>query len=220
MICPKCGGTGLTKNGNVCGCKKVSKENVDAKPLYCVPKAFRGVTLNESLIKAVTYNYPAELTRLHDSVLNSGALTKNFFLYAPHGSSKTIFTFSILQQLHLMDIPVYPYRDLDELKIVIRTLDSGSRDIPGFSENDIDPYILYEVPVLITKVPVRPTYSTFESLATLIDRRGRRGKGTIIISDYPWEYFISKDKYGTVKWMKGDGTYTSISVREYCRKEM
>jgi hypothetical protein len=220
MICPKCGNTGFTKDGLVCSCKRLTVQTADQKPLLFVPKAFKGVTLDSTLIKPVTLNYPKELTRFHDSILNAGALTRNFYLYAPHGSSKTIFTFSILQQLHAVDIPIYPYLDIDELKIIIRNLDMGSTDIPGFDKYEINPYSLYDVPVLITKVPVRPSYLTFETLATLIDRRGRRGKGTIIISDYPWEYFTARDKVGHVKWMKGDGTYTSISVREYCRKEV
>lgn len=222
MICPKCGDTGRTKSGERCDCKKAAEKisfdvigNIDF-----IPASYTGVLLEQNLINNVTEDYAVDLMSLHDSIVHSTGLKKNHFLYAPMNSSKTIFAYSVMQHLHRFGMEIYPYLDVNELRLVMAKLDSNAKTIPYFDSTTVDPFRLYDVPVLFVKTPIRPDINTYETLHTIIDRRARRGRGTLIISDIPWEVFTVRDRYNYLKGLVGNGEHKTILLREYARREV
>ena len=62
--------------------------------------------------------------------------------------------------------------------------------------------------------------STYETLSKLMDRRLRRGLGTCIISDVPWIAFTYQDRFKVIRNLEGNGTFKSINVMEYAKREV
>lgn len=218
--CYKCYDTGFLKSGERCDCKKEVIEANDMDSLDFIPNKYYKVLLNPSLINAVTPEYPDELINLQENILRAMVLKRNHFLYAPPNSSKTVFVYSVLQQLYVYNVNIYPYLDLNELKLVLSMLDSNSKDIPYLRDTFVDPYTLFEVPVLFVKTPIRSDGGTYETLRTILDRRARRGLGTIIVSDIPWQAFILRDRFRYISSLVGSGDYKTIYLREYARIEV
>lgn len=218
--CYKCHDTGFTKTGERCDCKREIIESGEMDSLDFIPSKYFRVLLNISLINAVTPEYPADLMNLQDNILRALTLKRNHFLYAPPNSSKTVFVYSVLQQLYTYNVKIYPYLDLNELKLVLTMLDGNNKNIPYLRDTFVDPYTLFEVPVLFVKTPIRSDGGTYETLRTILDRRARRGIGTIIVSDIPWQAFTLRDRFKYISSLVGSGEYKTIYLREYARIEV
>lgn len=214
MRCVKCGGTGYMADGSPCDCKTEVAPVIDFQTNNFIPKRYLGVSLSEVLIKPVTRDYPKDLIDLQKEILSIDRIFINQFIYAPAQSSKSIFVYSTLQKLNERGVDIYPYLDIDELRRVMFDIDNGDKPV-YLRKYDVEPFILYETPVLFVKAPLRPVQATFETLATIIDRRVRRGLGTIIISNTPWKVFTFNDQFNYVRVLCGNGTYNSIKVVEY-----
>ena len=59
------------------------------------------------------------------------------------------------------------------------------------------------------------TYQVRATIATLIDRRVRRGNSTIFLYNGTWKSLTFGDESGLLKGLKGDGSFSSIHVYNY-----
>ena len=213
--CPTCGNTGWTLEGNPCPeCKARALFKAASTKINWIPERYQGISLVETLIKPITDYYASDLISIQNTILSNKKLIKNQYLASPINSSKSILVYSTLQLLYAGGVEIFPYFDIEEIRRIMSDRDDSKE--PIFLRNyNIDPLLLYEVPVLFIKVPANPSTLCFESLQQILDRRVRRGNGTIIISNLPWKVFCIKDKYNYVTYMSGDGDFNSLKVYDY-----
>jgi len=211
--CKKCGNTGEDLNGNPCDCQSLALKARQINSVF-VPTEYIGITFDKTQVTPVTEYYASDLESLYHSIVANGKITMSQYIASPPQHSKTLFVYSILQALSSKSIPIFPYLDIDEIARIIFDIDRDKAS-PYLKHLSVDPTTLYEVPVLFVKVPLRITPLTHEALYTIIDRRKRRGLGTIATSYVPWNEFVRKDFKNTIKSLSGNGQFNSIKIRNY-----
>lgn len=216
--CMYCGGTGVMVNGDVCTHCKVAlelEEDVDLTYLE-IPMAYRGAQFNQGLIPlSMPDAYGSYLSSLYKEITSMKPMCKNVFISSPPQTGKTVFVYSCMEFLFRKRYTVFPYFDLNEIECIMRDSDKGRKC--GFLNEETSPFDLYESEILFVKVPEKIEFSTGETLATLIDRRVRRSKTTIIMSTKSWTDVVNADKSNTLKNMTGDGSFKSILVKNFWR---
>ena len=210
--CVKCGNTGIDIDGNPCDCRFNAGMFYDTVSCLSIPPQYRGIRFNKLLVpKDVHESYANVLQEIFDKVTTCRWENHNIVLASPINHSKTILAYSCIENLFRQGIETFPVYDLLEIKRMILDMDLGRSQ---FYEVE-HPELLYTVPVLFVKIPKVIEWSMFDTFATLLDRRVRRGNSTIFIYDGNWSYLVNNDKSGTLAGLMGDGTYNTIDVKSY-----
>lgn len=159
--------------------------------LFGVPEMYRGVFWSSEVLrhhfpeKEVDGHfdrYVKQLDKIH-SIFAAGRISpKSAFIIAPAGYSKMVFTYSCIQ--HALDhgLTVAPVLDTLELKRLL-TLAAENPNHVMYGGINYDQYVMADVCfVTVTKLPAKAW--AFEVVQELIDKRARKGLGTIVLSRY------------------------------------
>lgn len=77
----------------------------------------------------------------------------------------------------------------------------------------------YEVPYLFLTIPTEVTQTIRSGIATILERRVRRGNSTIFLYNGSWGMLTYGDSFGTLRNLQGDGTFHSLDVLSFKRQE-
>lgn len=77
----------------------------------------------------------------------------------------------------------------------------------------------YEVPYLFLTIPTEVTDPIRSGIATVIDRRVRRGNSTIFLYAGTWGMLTYNDRFSTLKNLQGDGSFHSVDVVSFKKQE-
>lgn len=212
QYCPKCGNTGVDIDGNPCTCRMNAASFYESVSCWAVPEQYRGVHFNKLLVpKDVHESYANLLQKIHDDVALCKWSQHNMVIASPINHSKTIMAYSCLESLFRNGLPVFPLFDLLEIKRIILDMDLGRQQFYNVEH----PEMLYDVPVLFTKIPRVSDWAVYDTFATLLDRRVRRGNSTIFLYDGVWQFLANSDKNGILTGLMGDGAYNTVEVKAY-----
>lgn len=207
--CPKCGGTGRNLDGSPCVCA-VSTDTIYADLTGMdVPEQYQGVRFAGALVPTdLDPSYAPLLEKWHTAITTLQMECHNLCICAPTGHSKTVWAYSCLQNLFRQRVPVVPLYDVLEIRRMMMDYDMGRT-----TESDF-----YDVPYLFVRVPAEVSYLVRATMATILDRRVRKGHCTIFIFNGPWSSLIYGDENGTISGLKGDGSFSSLDVYSYSNR--
>ncbi len=212
MYCIKCGNTGVDINGDVCECKARAKSFFDVTGCLDVPEQYQGVVFNEALVPNDLHeSYAKFLQGVYDKVLVGKWQNRNVLIASPINHSKTILAYSCLQALFREGVPTFPVYDVMELKRIILDLDLCRKSIYDIA----NPEECMTVPLLFVKIPRLSNWEVYDMVATLLDRRVRRGNSTIFLYDGNWYSLIRGDRNNILEGLVGDGYYTTLEVKSW-----
>lgn len=201
-FCPKCGGMGITLDGERCECSKTINDVYTDVSCLEIPEQYRSIQLIPDLISDIGHgSYRRFLDDLHTRLSSLDERGVNRIICAPPRHSKTIFAYATMRRLFKHGIDVVPLYDLYELKSLL------------LSAPENDP--LHTVPVLFVKFPPILNSEVFQTAALLLDRRVRRGNSTIFLFNGTWDSIKRADKFENFTPYAGDGAFCTVSVHSW-----
>lgn len=206
MYCPKCGNSGRTLDGSLCDCQ-LSKDTfyADLQGID-IPEQYQGALFTKALVPNDCIDgYGEILAKLHAEITTMQLQHQNLCICSPPAHSKTIWAYSCIQNLFRQRLPVIPLYDVMELRKMMMDYDTGR-------SNEAD---ILSVRYLFVRIQAEVTYQVRATIATLIDRRVRRGNSTIFLYNGTWKSLTFGDESGLLKGLKGDGSFSSIHVYNY-----
>lgn len=220
--CPSCAGM-PEKTCEVCGQGKIMKvvdylqieseqifDNLGIPP-YIAKDAYNSATLlsdKKHLADNTAFQmYCSKTDRLLESFTRGNPLMCSIFVGAPSGFGKEHLVYSIMLAGMDNGLTVFPYIDLSEAQQLINSYEKGKDDDPIRTQIKFTDIDLYNSDICILKVPHSENQLSYQTALTVIDRRARRGKSTIIVSRYPFKYFTLRD---STKEFQGIISNTSI----------
>lgn len=214
--CLTCGGKHKLIDGSPCpDCSdEIDFDTIDIIGLE-VPDQYRGLKFDKDFLAGyMDAAYGEYLEELAQDIISTRLTSKTIFISSPIGRGKSVFAYYCMQSLYRKDIPVFPYLDVLEIRRLMNEADNyGKTDFAD--ELGVSVRSLYEVPYLFVRIPSEKSYNVYDSLITLIQRRVRRGKSTILLSQDTWDIFVENDKKTIVRSLKGDGSFHSIEVKDF-----
>ena len=202
-FCFTCGGEGFPDK--VCPeCGKEPARAVETTPVYLgngtidIPPQYRGVYWNSEHLEmdfrkkvpekfgmsgATDYGfvqYVRQLDKIHGIFQEGKIPQKSAIIIAPAGYSKMTFAYSCMQMASNAGFSVAPMLDTLELKrLLILAADNVKYKL--FDKLSYDDYIMSDV-VFVTVSKTYARYDAFTIIQELLDKRGRRGLASFIIS--------------------------------------
>jgi hypothetical protein len=177
-----------------------------------IPEQYRGASFNSTLIPSdMGDGYKNFMQEMYDSISSMRHKYKNMIICSPSSKSKTMLAYCIIQTLFRKGIPTFPLYDILEIKRIMQDMDFSRKQLYEIAEPDK----LLTCPYLFVKIPVSTTFEVYETIATLVDRRVRRGNSTIFLYNGAWEQLVYNDSRGSLKAMLGDGSYNTIENRTW-----
>ena len=207
--CPICGNTGIKLDNTPCSCK-INEETIFSN-VVCIdiPEQYQGILFNKDLVPLdCGAAYPEFLQSVYDKITSFQMRHKNLLICSPAGHSKTILAYSIIQYLFRKKMPVVPLYDIMEIRRIMSDHDMGKGDATD----------LYSAPYLFAKIPQDTSFATYATIATLIDRRVRRGYSTILFFNGTWSQLIYGDSREILTGMLGDGHFGTIENKTWWKK--
>lgn len=216
-MCYKCGGTGrIPSTGEICDCKFNADSFFSTISCVDIPEQYQGINFNKSLIpKDLGDKYANDLMEMYNNIVLMRMQFHNVLLCSPHQHSKTVMAYCCIERLFQSGIPVYPVCDIMELRNILNAVDIGKE--PTYKVGNVENIV--ESPYLFVKLPMYPTWECFDSINTLLSRRVRRGKSTIFLYSGTWGNLTYGDRSGMLQQVRGDGSYSTIEVRNYEPKD-
>lgn len=214
--CAICGGTGWKLDGTPCGCKAVKGDLYGDITCLDIPETYRGLAFNTILLP-VKYGdaYKNTMKNYYEQISSLRWRCRNLLLCAPAQSGKSVFAYSLIQELFRRGIDVFPMYDVLEIKRIMLDMEYGKQQ----SLKVENPILLYEVPYLFAVIPPLLNFDTYDTTAMLVARRVRRGGSTILLYSGTWNQLVSNDSRGSLKNMKGNGSLTTVEVSSWSEKE-
>lgn len=164
-----------------------------------MPEQYVGLRFVPELVpRDLNPRYASKLEELHNLITSVKLRQHNLCICSPNGHSKTVWAYSCIQNLFRQRVPVSPILDILELRRMIDELSDGDE--------------LYDAPYLFLRVPTEVTHSIRCTMTTILDRRVRRGNSTIFLYGGSWGMLTYGDRFGTIRDLQGDGSFTSIEV--------
>lgn len=175
-----------------------------------IPDQYQAVRFARALvpIDCGTY-YGKALEDLHQQITTLQLTNQNLCICSPPMHSKTVWSYSCIQNLFRQRVQVTPLFDVLELRRAMYDYDMGRSGSADF----------YDVKYLFLKIPAEVTYPVRATVATIIDRRVRRGNSTIFTYNGTWSSLTFGDEQGILKGLQGDGSFSSIKVYSFHKKE-
>ncbi len=214
--CPLCGNTGIDINGDICKCQLDKVSFFTNVTCMEVPAQYMGIAFSSALVPSDLGDaYKNMLQSLYDRIVTQKLRYMNTVICSPARHSKTIFVYSCIQRLFASGVPVFPFLDITEIQRLMNDIDCCRS--PTFEIQNPDG--MYTVPYLFVRIPAVISYDTYNYMSMLLDRRVRRGGSTIFVYNGTWNNLVSMDKRGTLRYLQGDGSGTSIKVSSWFRQE-
>lgn len=205
MTCEYCGDTGIKLSGEECECMRVPDIKVqNSLSIEWFPKNYLDIDFNK--IMCPNKKLADTLLDLRSAILDLKYITKNFWIQSESKTGKTVFSYDLIKSLFEQGVPVFPLVDLMELDNIIDCIHKNISSI--YIPDEVNIIDIYKVPVLILKYSIDKKYEAYNALHTLIDRRTRRGLGTIIISSVDIDNCFPSN----VEIKKGNGDFGTIQV--------
>lgn len=210
-VCLKCGGTGLLISGEACDC--------GVKPLFevpiCidVPTQYQGVKYNKCLVPAdIDSSYGRFMEELLTEVTtNMRNFSKNYIICAPPSSGKTVWAYTVYGMLFAAGAAIPEIMDLMQVRdVMLNYYNTDSRALE----------LLSTAPLAVIKLPWDLPNRFPETVSTIIDRRVRAGCSTIFLFNGSKYDLMAKDTFGKLRQMEGDGSFTSICIKSWERKNV
>ena len=221
MICTKCGNSGVLITGEKCDCDYATRPMDTSIECLTIPVQYRNMRFDKNLIRDVTGDgaYQNYMQKTFDDLSRLKNDCMNIFLSSPAKTSKTVLTYCVLQALFRKNIPTFPLFDVLEINQILKDVDHGKECflLEGF---DANPMNIYKAPLLFVKIPNILDYAIFDTMVLLMERRTRRNNSTVFIYNGSWSYFIKADTYNKVIPYMGDGSYGTLLVRSFSKKEV
>lgn len=213
--CADCANQGIDLNGRPCHCRVNVKSFYDRVDCLAIPEQYRNIPFNRNLIpNDISDAYGRYLEKTFEDIVMQKLRHCNIALCSPVNHGKTIWAYSILENLFKLGVPVFPIFDILEIKRILLDMDFNRQQ---FYEVD-KPELLITVPYLFCKVPRIPTWEVYDMIGVLIDRRVRRDNSTILLYEGSWNDLVFGDKKGLLTGLIGDGTYGTLNVQSYSAK--
>lgn len=208
--CPKCGNTGRRLDGSPCDCQLPTDTIYNDLVGIDIPEQYQGVRFAQPLVPIDCGEfYSKTLDDLHKQITSMQLVNQNLCICSPPMHSKTIWAYSCIQNLFRQRLQVVPLWDVLEIRRRMYDYDMGRT-------NDAD---YYDVKYLFVKIPAEVTQPVRATIATLIDRRVRKGNSTIFLYNGTWANLTFGDEQGILKGLQGDGSFSSLKVYSFKRKE-
>lgn len=208
--CPKCGNTGVRLDGTPCDCQLPTDTIYADLVGLDIPDQYQGVRFSRALVPLdCGDSYCKTLEELHQQITTLQLSNQNVCICAPPMHGKTIWAYSCIQNLFRQRLPVVPLWDVLELRRMMYDYDMGRSDSANY----------YDVKYLFLKIPAEVTHQVRATIATIIDRRVRKGHSTFFIYNGTWSTLTFGDEQGTLKGLQGDGSFSSVKVYSYRKKE-
>lgn len=217
--CAKCGNTGELFEGGRCDCKMGTfSEFENDSVCLSVPEQYRGVMFNSILLpSSMGEGYSKFMDTIHKDIVTQKLRNKNIFLGSPPKCGKRVLAYSAIQALFRRNLPVFPVFDVLELRRIISELDMNRR-VKDLDE-EVDPLNIYTAPYLFICIPTELSYTVFDTINLILDRRLRRDGCTIFLSPFGWNYIAEADKRSVLTNLLGDGSFGTIENKSFYRKE-
>jgi hypothetical protein len=211
----KCGDTGYTISNERCSCGRADYGEI-TEDCVCIPEQYRNLIFDPSQVRSDCDEfYPRFLGKLHDEIIAGKLKCSNQFISSPINHSKSVFAYSCLQAMFRRGEQVFPYLDSKEVSAVMRDLE-GFRSMGIIQDIKTELALLHTVEYVFIKLVPGEYY---RDLITLIERRVRRGKSTIILSSYSWGYLEKTDQSNTLVHLQGDGSFNTVKVNNFWVKK-
>lgn len=206
--CPKCGNTGITIEGDPCTCKLPTDSIYGDLVGIDIPPQYQGLRFAPQLVPIdCGSTYAHKLEELHQGITTLQLQHQNICMCSPAAHAKTVWAYSCIQNLFRQKVPIVALYDVMEIRRVMFNFDVGRCASPDF----------YDVPYLFARIPAEVTHQVRTTVATLVDRRVRRGMSTIFLFNGSWRTLTYGDDSGILKGMQGDGSFASLKVYNYQR---
>lgn len=222
-FCYVCGGKGfIDKVCPACGHAMVKKaidfSKVDTEE-FCsqirelhIPEQYSGVVWDGEVLRhyktcdsnnSAFDKYISQLDKIHTMFAGKFLPRKSAIIISPVGYSKRTFAYSCMQRALLNGWTVTPVLDTAELKrLLIMSADRPTYKL--YASVDYDSYITADVCfVEVTKMPQHA--SAAPVVQEILDRRGRMGKCTFILSNFTLEEMSRYDTFGSFSAIKNPG---------------
>lgn len=222
-FCYVCGGKGFVDK--VCpACKhpmvkkaidftKVDTEEFrkQIKELH-IPDQYSGVVWDGEVLKHYKTSdqnnsgfdkYVAQLDKIHSTFASKRLPQKSAIIISPVGYSKRTFAYSCMQRALLNGWTVTPILDTIELKRLL-VLSADKPTYKMYSCIDYDTYMTADICfVEVTKLPAHAYAAPV--IQEILDRRGRMGKCTFVLSNFSLEEMSKFDSFGSFAAIKNQG---------------
>ena len=210
--CEKCSNTGFDINNEPCTCRFNAKSFYESVSCLDIPEQYRGIRFNKALVsKDMPEAYAEYLDSIHTMITSNRWKNHNLCLCSPTARSKTILAYSCMESLFRYGNMTFPVYDVLELKRIMLDMDLNRKQLYEVE----NPENMFLASILFVKVPRVTTWEIYDTMATILDRRTRRGNSTVFIYDGSWEQLIKVDKLNTLTGLLGDGSYNSIEVKNW-----
>ena len=200
--CPTCGRRPKIGSFNF-EHREDSQEFVSKIDAFGVPDNYRGICWSKEQLMhyksnlAEDYNflkYAEQLEKVHGIFASGMVSPKSAIIIAPASFSKMTFAFSCMQYALDAGMSVAPLLDTIELKRLL-VLAAENPSYRLFGKITYDAYIMSDV-CFVTVTKLKQREYAFETIQEIIDRRTRKGLGTIILSRFGLSE-ISRRDYGS-----------------------
>lgn len=215
MTCEFCGGTHVLPAGGAC--PHCIDDTVFEITDYCltIPHDYRGVQFNrEALPDDLGEEYKATLDKVYKRVIDIKNSRRNYLIASPAKHGKSILCYSAIQILYQQHIPTFPLLDIGEMRRLMIDMELGSTSYV-LEDMDAVPAFIYTAPILFVRIPNMITFTTIDTILTLLDRRTRRSNATVFIYNGCIEEINKIDKYNKLKSLFIDGTSGTLIVKSF-----
>jgi hypothetical protein len=219
--CDFCGDEGFTsKSPNQCpycgrkrGATKVA-DNVDIQVVLdeagvFVPEDYRNIEFDATRLRnnkrELAENggfdrYVNTMNKIYNEVRDGIIPNKSVLLYAPQNFGKQSWVYATLQAGIKAGMRTIPFMDLHEAKRIIEACEQRSFRDPILKQYGVLDADIYDADLCILKVPVGNRYlEAYQQIVSILDRRGRRSKKTIITSRYSLKALSEPDKFNDLQ---------------------
>lgn len=207
--CLLCGGTG--KLVDLSPCEACAKEK-ESKPLsgFVVPKAYANVSAFDKtfLPNGLQSDYGVFVEDVIREIETTKRYDRNLILCAPPNSGKSIFAYSVFNLLHSKGINYLPLMDIMEARDLLH----------GYTRDREALVLLESSPVCFFVIPLDIPTRFAETISTIVQRRVRKGGGTVFLFGGTKQDLMSVDTYKKLDRQVGDGSYTSILIKSFTKE--
>lgn len=208
--CEKCGNTGILLNGDLCDCRPSNDTLYTDLVGIDIPEQYQNTRFARPLVPLDCGDFYGKLLEtLHQQITTMQLTNQNLCICSPPMHSKTVWAYSCIQALFRQRLPVLPLCDVLELRRAMFDYDMGRSNAADY----------YKVKYLFLKIPAEVTYQVRATIATIIDRRVRKGNCTFFIYNGTWSNLTYADESAVLKNLKGDGSFASLKVYSFQKKE-
>lgn len=202
--CLRCGGDGWLPSGEPCPeCSKKLMKTIEYT--QDIPQQYQGVVFDKAFLPLrMQGDYGSFLENtLHQIVANTEAFTRNLLICSKPNSGKTIWAYNVIAKLSEAGYRVPPIRDITEIRNILN----------GFDQDEYELYSNSKCAIIRIPADVQPWM--FDTILYILERRVNHNGFTIFIYNGDIKELRSKDRYGKLRAIEGDGAFLSLLTKSF-----